>query len=391
VTPASAPLERVAFAPDAAAGGADAALARDGAHAHALRVARGRTSRLALRDALATTVLLIAAVAAGSRGFRDVDRALLGYLVATVACAFATTWRASAFWRRPASAFYARALLASLREPRRLRRTVAAAGRDLAAQDFLRRRSTARWVAHVLLSGGTLASFAITLPLVFGWLRFAPAGDRSYRVALFGLPTARFDVDGPIGWLLFHALALAGAAVLAGASAFLFARLRARRAPETVAASAIAPLVLLIVVAASGLALPATRGLPALFPSAAALHEAAVVALLVAIPFSKLGHVLVRPLQLGARAVRSEDGASWPSCGGCGAALAPVAQRRVVEGILVAHGLPVARRSLRCPACRRREVAAAQARLVGAHFQPRISGARPGGSGPASALSRRDG
>jgi hypothetical protein len=84
----------------------------------------------------------------------------------------------------------------------------------------------------------------------------------------------------------------------------------------------------------------------------------------------------VRPLQLGARAVRSDE-AAWTSCDGCGAPLAPAAQRRAVDELLARRGIGLAAHVRCCPACRRRGVAAAQARLVGAHFQPRIAGARP--------------
>jgi hypothetical protein len=331
---------------------------------------------LPLRDATLATAALLVAVAVGSGGFAGLDPALLGYLGATLVAAFALTWRASAFWRRPASAFYARALLASLRQPRRLRRAVACAGRDLAAQDFIRRRSPARWVAHLLLSTGTMAGFAVTLPLVFGWMHFIAAGERHYRMVVFTVPAVRFDVDGVVGWLLFHALGLAAVAVVIGAVYFLAARLRARRLPGATAGFAIAPLLLLLAVALTGLALPASRGWPAAFRLAARLHQASVMVLLIALPFSKLAHVLVRPLQLGARAVRA-PGAPQRRCSSCAAPLAPTAQQQAVAALLARRGVDSAAHRDRCPACRRRQVAAAQSALVGAHFQPRIIGARP--------------
>src|SRR5262249_29180204 len=75
------------------------------------------TIQPAARDATLATVLLLAAIWAGSHGFADVDRALLGYLAATLVATFGTVLRASAFWRRPASAFFARALVSALRSP----------------------------------------------------------------------------------------------------------------------------------------------------------------------------------------------------------------------------------------------------------------------------------
>ena len=322
-----------------------------------------------LRDATLAISILIAAIGLGSHGYAHLDPALFGYLGATLVAAFALAWRASAFWRRPASAFYARALFAAVRDPRRVWRTVAYAGRDLAAQDFIRRRSTTRWLAHLLLSLGTVVSFAITLPLVFGWMFFQPAGDRAYRVVLFGMPTLRFDVDGAVGWLLFHGLSLAAVAVVLGAVYFLQFRWRARRLPGATASFALAPLALLVVVAVTGLALPASRNWPAVFSIAAALHQVSVVVLLVALPFSKLGHVLVRPLQLGARAVRARD-AAWRRCAGCGAELAPAAQQQAVSELLAARGLRFTTHVEHCQACRRRQVAAAQAALVCVPVRP---------------------
>src|SRR5437870_769477 len=276
----------------------------------------------------------------------------------------------SAFWRRPPSAFYARALLEAVRRPSRLRRLLSATGRDLAAQRFIARRSRVRWLAHLLLSAGTLASFAITLPLVWGWLRFEADGGRAYRAILVGVPVVHFATDGVVGWLVFHALSVAAVAVALGATYFFLARLRAR----DVSGFHLAPLLLLLAVAASGLALPAAgrSARPGLFRAAALVHEVCVVALLLALPFTKLAHILIRPLHLGAQLVRAPR-APRAGCTGCGAPLAPVAQRESVERLLAARGFRFALHQRRCPACRRRQVAAAQAELLGAQFQPGLA------------------
>src|SRR5439155_1347335 len=182
---------------------------------------------LPLRDAALATALLLAAVYAGSSGLAHFDAAVIGYPAANAAASFETVQRMSAFWRRPPSAFYARALLEAVRRPRELRRLLGAAGRDLAAQRFIARRSRVRWLAHLLLSVGTLVSFAITLPLVWGWLRFEADGGRSYRAILVAVPVVRFAPEGVVGWLVFHGLSLAAVAVALGATYFLLVRLRA--------------------------------------------------------------------------------------------------------------------------------------------------------------------
>jgi hypothetical protein len=339
------------------------------------------TRRRPLLDATLATTAAIAAVGAGSRGFADLDHALLGYLGGTLVAVFATTYRASAFYRRPASAFYARAVLSALRSPRRLRATLAAAGRDLAAQRFVARRSRTRWAAHLLLSLGTLAGVAITVPLVFGWMHFAADGERGYRVVLAGFWAGRFALGGVIAWAVFHALAVAAVAVVLGASYFLLVRLRARRLPETATAFHMAPLLLLLIVALSGLALPTSHGHPALFDLAARVHELSVVVLLVAVPCSKLGHVLVRPLHLGAQLVRSA--VPPEACASCGVPLAPAAQRAAVERLLASRGFHFEGHVRECPRCRRRALAAAQATLLDAHFQPSLACGRPAPARPS--------
>jgi hypothetical protein len=334
-----------------------------------------------LRDAAIATAALLLAIYVGSGRFAHVDPALLGYLGATVAAFAGATYRASAFWRRPPSAFYARALgdtlRRALRRPSELRAVLRAAASDLVVQRFVARRSRVRWIGHLLLSLGTLASFAITVPLVFGWLRFTADGADRYRAVLFDVPTASFPVDGIVAWLAFHGLSVAGGAVLAGSVVFLTLRFAQRALPGTTTGFHLAPLVLLLIVAATGLALPATRHAPLLFDLASVAHEVAVIVLLAAIPFSKLHHVLIRPLQLGARVVQRSD--ERVACVACGAALAPRAQRDAVRVLLEARGLAVDALDC-CPSCRRRRLATTQAALVGAQFHPAVLGthAMPG-------------
>jgi len=333
---------------------------------------------LPLRDALLATASVVVLVFLGSTFLRHLDHALLGYLGAVLAATFGIAYRTSAFWRRPASAVYGRALLSALRYPRRLRVAMAGAGRHVVAQEMIARRSRVRWAAHLLLSLGTLASFAITLPLVFGWLHFEAVDDRIYQVVFFGLPLPghQFAIDGAFGFLMFHALSLCGAAVALGAAYFLVARWRRRAEPGATAGFHIAPLLLLLAVALTGLALPLSRTMPAAFHVASLLHELTVVVLLVALPFSKLNHFFIRPLQLGALVMRAA-GEPRQACVGCGAELAPTAQAAAVATLLAARGFAFAAHAEHCPACRRRLVATTQARLMGADFQPRLTGVRP--------------
>src|SRR6185503_417928 len=96
--------------------------------------------------------VMLAAAMFGSARFADFDTALLGYFLATLVAVFGVSWKASRFWRRPASAFYGRAAWAAVFERRGTRRTLSAITHDLATQRFIRRRSALRWLAHMLLS-----------------------------------------------------------------------------------------------------------------------------------------------------------------------------------------------------------------------------------------------
>lgn len=330
-------------------------------------VARRDATSLAVRDAGFVTGGLLVAVYVGSERLAHVDPALAGYLVATVVAAWGIAYRVSAFWRRGPSAFYGRALLAALRRPRALARALGHAGADLVAQRFVARRHRLRWAAHMLLAWGTLVSFAVTLLLVWGWVRFEAVGERSYHAILWSWRVVRFATDGVAARLVFHTLDLAAAAVVLGGTYFVVARLRHRAA----AGFHLRPLLLLLAVAVTGLALPVAGqlGTAWAFPAAAAAHQVTVIALLVALPFGKLLHVFIRPLQVGARLVRADARGPLP-CARCGAALAVAAQLAAVEAALAERRLFFAGRPRLCPPCRRRELAGVHSGLLAARFQP---------------------
>src|SRR5262249_17792427 len=117
-------------------------------------------TRRAQRDAVVVTALLGAAIYAGSGSFEHFDPALTGYCVAAVVTCFAVPASIAAFWRRPPSPLYGRALLSAVWRPRQLFMVLRATSRNIVAQRFLRPRGAARWLAHLLLSWGTLVGFA---------------------------------------------------------------------------------------------------------------------------------------------------------------------------------------------------------------------------------------
>src|SRR6185436_13964808 len=93
-----------------------------------------------------------------------------------------------------------------------------ALARNFVAQEFIRRRGAARWIMHLCLSGGCTLAFAITFPLVFGWIHFESFADNAemYRVNVFGLNVDSFSIHSLKALLMFNALNIAGVLVLIG-------------------------------------------------------------------------------------------------------------------------------------------------------------------------------
>ena len=332
---------------------------------------------IAMRDAMIATGLLLVAVYAGSARLEHFDPALSGYLAAVTVACFSVAYNVSGFWRRQPSALYGRTLLRALGRPLALLAVMRAGASDLVSQSFIRRRSRVRWLAHMCLAWGTLVAFAITVPLVCGWLHFEAERDGIYRVFVFSVPLLRFDVSGLLGWLIFHALSLAAVAVLLGGLGLGAMRLARRHEARAVSSFHLGPIALLLGVAATGLALPITGQMEsqAWFRLAALAHEVAVIALLVTLPYGKLLHLFIRPLHMGVQLLRAQS-ASRARCAGCGDTLAPDEQLAALESVLLARGFRFAEHQRLCPGCRRRSLAARHSAILNGLFQPKPGAGR---------------
>ena len=333
--------------------------------------ALGNARKAARRSACVATLALLAMIVAGSGGLRHIDLALSGYLSAVIVSFAIMAYRVTLFWRRPPSAYFGGLLAQALRDPGQWAALTRGLADKVLAQNFIRARDFILWHGHLLLAFGTLAGFAITLPLVFGWLRFEAVGDRDYQAQLFSLPTLTFSVDSAVGWMFFHALILSGCAVLGGGAVLLWRRLRADSGVARIGFHTL-PLVLLIAVAVTGLALPVVAALAPFgwFGAAAWVHELSVVALLIALPFSKLFHLFVRPLHLGVQMARARDPLGvCPRCGDQVSATAD--QVRSIRKSLESNGLLLGERPALCPPCRRRQLAAVHNRSLNGAFRVR--------------------
>ena len=328
---------------------------------------------------------LIGLVALGSRGGRWLDPALLGYLLATLFAFFGVTYRYLTWLERPATRMYWRHTLRTLASPRvllALPRMALLVLDQIFLQRFIERRSVKRWGAHALLAWGCLLGFAVTIPLVFGWVRFTSEGlDSScYQAWVLGFPAGSFPLGGPVAFLTFHILDVAAIMVVSGCVLSLVRR----RQDEGDAATQrfdldLLPLVLLLAVSVTGLLLTASEAWlqGRNFGTLAYLHELTVILLLLSLPFGKLFHIVQRPAQVGVALYKAEgEQEGRLPCRACGQAFIRANQRRDLEALWKALELDGARHQGRlhhldlCPRCKRRLVAKAQgARLHGA-FDP---------------------
>jgi len=336
-----------------------------------------------------------AAIAIGSARMRHFDPALTGYAIGTLMAAFAVGYRFAVWAQRPPSRMYfkrglqlhfRRAGKASLSEkpvtislPHGAGTLGYALARNFAAQEFIRRRGVVRWVMHLCLSGGCTLAFAITFPLIFGWIHFEPLGGDAemYRVVVLGAPVDSFSVHSFKALLMFNALNISAVLVLIGLVMAAWRRLTdaGERATQTFAED-ILPLILIFAVTATGVALTVSykflagrgHGLWAI------VHMAAVVALLLYIPFSKLFHMFQRTCSLCVSRYK-KVGAAGPRahCIRCGEDFASQMHVDDLKTVLDELGFNYRFAGMQgevhyqevCPACRRGLLALNQGRTLG--------------------------
>jgi hypothetical protein len=332
-----------------------------------------------------TTAALCGLVALGSRGGRWLDPALLGYLLATLFACFGVAYRYFTWIERPATRMYFRHTLRTLLSPKALKtlpRMAVLAVDQIVLQRFIEKRSGKRWFAHFLLAWGCLLSFGVTIPLVFGWIRFTNEGldVARYQAWVFGFPAGSFPLDSFAAFCSFHILDFTAVMVITGCVLSLIRRKQDEGDTATQRFDLdLMPLVLLIAVSMTGLLLTASEKFlqGRNFGTIAFLHELCVILLLLGLPFGKLFHVVQRPAQLGVTIYKAEGEAEGHMpCKGCGTAFIRLNQRRDLGELWKELELDGARHSADvhhldlCPKCKRRLVAKAQGRRLHGAFDP---------------------
>jgi hypothetical protein len=262
----------------------------------------------------------------GSRMLAHFDPALTGYAIATLFSTFAIGFHYGTWLMRPSTRIMWRRSWQFFLSGRNMQHYFWTLPRavfsNLLFQTFIRQRSLLRWIMHQCLFWGVILSFAVTFPLVFGWLHFEHVGGTNYQVYVFGFPTITMDALGPIGFNSFHALDYFAVLVIIGVSIAYWRRWRDRgvRAQQRVLFDLL-PLHLLMAISITGIMLTVVDYF---FEGAGhwpitLTHQFLVIMMILYLPFGKLFHIAERPASLGVEiyyTVGAEQG--MKHCARCG-------------------------------------------------------------------------
>ena len=211
------------------------------------------------------TGLLIAAIVVGSRNLQNFDPALVVYTFAVIFAAWGVIYHYNVWIHKPPTRVYWERGWELYRERgflRGLGRVVRLAAVELAAQPFIRRRSSLRWWMHQFLFWGCILAVLITFPLVFGWISFGtlPNDQMTYVTYLFGFPAGTFRIRTFASSLVFHLLDVSAFLVLAGIALSLWRRMRdsGARAVQSFGMDFL-PLILLFAISVTGLGLTVSQ------------------------------------------------------------------------------------------------------------------------------------
>ncbi len=292
---------------------------------------------------LSSIAVLSILIVIGSRKLIYFDAALIPYLIATLFAIFGCVYRYSVWLSRPPTMILWKRSLKSLFSRQFLLNIfsiIKAFVENLFLQKFIGKRSPYRWVMHFLLAWGCILGFAVTFPLVFGWLHFAhPIGDpHMYQLYVFGFPMMIFDPYGIIGYLFFNSLNFCSLMIVIG-TIMAFARRLIHPGEITTQTftNDILPLLILFAVAVSGLALTySTHYLAGQhYRILSSVHCWTVVLFLVYLPFGKFFHIFQRAAQMGAELYIYEREFGKPAiCPKTGEAFISEVQKNDVKKIL---------------------------------------------------------
>ena len=338
---------------------------------------------------LLAATLLVAGIYFGSGGLKYFDPAVTWYVVGSILAAFAVGYRFTIWAQRPpARIYFKRGLqilfrklpeLFSHNKPKPELELGRALVSDFAAQNFIRKRSSYRWIMHLCLSGGCTLAFAITFPLVFGWIHFEalPSNAEIYRMMVFGFPLGQFKIQGFIAFVAFNLLNFSALLVLVGLIMAVIRRANdaGERATQTFFEDKL-PLLLIFIVTVTGLMLTVSykflAGQGHFFIGS--IHALSVIALLLYIPFGKLFHMFQRSASLCVSLYKKAgDTGPRAKCRRCAEDFASQMHVDDLKIVLDQLGFDFRFATTRgeihyqdiCPACRRKLLALNQGKTIG--------------------------
>jgi hypothetical protein len=326
------------------------------------------------------TAILAVLIVAGSRNLQHFDAALVGYTFAVLFATFAITHRYAMwlqrpptrrYWNRGWQVFFSRRYLLSNIQHWFTRVTA-----DFALNRFIFRRAHTRGLAHMLIMWGCILAFAITFPLVFGWVHFETVdGDvNSYRTYVFGFAAQSFEIHSLVGFFIFHGLVWSSFLVIAGVMLAMRRRIREHGAAAVQKfGEDFLPLILLFAISVTGLLLTVSytwmKGYG--YEFLAILHAVTVIFTLLWMPFGKFFHIFQRPAQLGVSFYK--DIGALEGMARCARCDAEYASQMQVEDLVKVQQALGYRYELEgggadhyqriCPSCRRSLIAIAQGSL----------------------------
>jgi hypothetical protein len=277
---------------------------------------------LNLRAALiaaAATLLLVVSILIGSRNLGNFDPALIAYLFGCIFACFGIAYRYSVWLQRPPTWLYFKRGWQLFFQGR----TIAYGWElvkhfvvDFLGQRFIRKRGKARGYGHLLMAWGCFLGFAVTFPMVFGWIHFSlkPGGIDTYEAFLFGFKVMEFPLHTWIAEIIFNALNWSALLVIAGVMIMMRRRLThaGQIAIQTFEGDWL-PLLLLLAISVTGLGITLDyrfmEGKAHQFM--AITHAITVILFLLWMPFGKFYHIIQRPAQLGV-AIYRKAGAEGP-------------------------------------------------------------------------------
>jgi hypothetical protein len=224
-----------------------------------------------------------------------------------------------------------------------------------------------------------MLAFAVTFPLVFGWVHFESAFPDAeiYRVMVAGIEVERFAVNSLAGFLHFNLLNISAVMILVGLILSVKIRMsdKGEFATQTFSDDMV-PVLLLFAVCVTGLMLTVSAHFMAGsgFQFIGLAHAASVIGLLLYLPFGKLFHIIQSPRSLGVSFYKKEGAAGGAAhCRRCGVDYASQLQIDDLKTVLDEVGFdfrfatPSGELHYQdiCPLCRRRLLALNQGKALG--------------------------